>query len=223
MADSYSIKDLPDFSRMEDGKLYMVSGEWMKTVNSILGQLHRGENVSRGNGVKIRQGGQGGFTISVNNGPSISAGTSYTPFQIFTKPHFVSGVADGSTDVTLYPGSINQFLPTNIFSTINATISSTQYVVLTITSSTGNEISSSSWSLMSSPPTPPDATPDAPPVSTNFYAILGIIGYNSGTLTTYQLVNDNLTALPVVWTTTNRTGAGPFEMASVNYYHWKVS
>lgn len=140
--------------------------------------------------------------------------TAYTPFFIFA-----DSLGSSSYNVHLYPGTVSQLLPTNMFSVITATITSPQYVVLTV-NSTGYNVSSSSWSLMSSAPVPPTATVDTPP--TIFYSILGIINVVGGAAVPLQVVNNNLTATPVVWATVSRPGAGPFELASENYYNWQV-
>lgn len=157
-----------------------------------------------------------------NRAASTPAPIVYTPFQIFAVKHLVAGTWDGTYDVTLYPGTVNQLLPSNMFSTINATITSTQYVILT-GASDGYVVTDAPWSIVGTQPTPTDAVADTPP--STFYAIIGVILYNSGpnTITIRQIIDADITAIPSVWTTIARSGAGPFELAYVNYYYWNIT
>lgn len=165
----------------------------------------------------------GGTLLPAGQGGTSSPAIN-TPFQIFATKN-LTGMPptwDGTYNVTLWPGSVNQLLPTNIFAKINQTITSTQYVVLTCLSD-GYVVTSSTWSLMSSQPTTPDATADIPP--SIFYITLGVIFYNStpNTISIFQIWFDNPSCTPFIWTTTSRTGAGPYELAYVNYYNWNVA
>jgi hypothetical protein len=202
----------PNSLKIFNGKF--DQGKHNKLVDQIARQkLRSGPNYSISDG--------SGGTIIITAPASIAASTN-TPFQIFATKNIVDGEWDNTYNVTLYPGLINQLLPTNIFNVINQGIGSTQYVVLTCMND-GYAITSATWSLMSSVPTPPDATPDGPPATLNI--IIGVIFYNStpNTITVYQIIFDNITATPTEWTRTTRAGAGPFELAYVIYYYWAIS
>lgn len=149
------------------------------------------------------------------------ATTIYTPFEIFANKHIVSGVWDNTYDVTLYPGVVNQLLPSNIFSPINQGISSTLYVILT-GASDGYSVTSSAWSLESSAPAPVDATADTPPSS--FTVVIGVIFWNAvtSTFTIYQIIQNNLSAQPIQWLTVSRATPEPFLSPVQYYWTWQV-
>jgi hypothetical protein len=64
MPDGFSIKDLPETSKIDDKKSYLVQGKWLRAIVDILQQLWRGENVGKGPNIRIRQNGLGGYTIT---------------------------------------------------------------------------------------------------------------------------------------------------------------
>lgn len=204
---------------VDPSKSYRIGGAQINLRNSILRALWRGDHIITSGAIRKGQQHTAGCALTIDLPDGTVAEQDFTPFEIFSNKHFVDGVWDNTYDVTLYPGAINQLVPTNIFATINQAITTTLYVVLTVQSN-GLSITSSSWSLMSSQPTPSDATADAPP--STFYVTIGIIFFASPSISLFQLVTDDLTAAPVIWTTTTRAGAGPYEMASMNYYTWYV-
>lgn len=146
--------------------------------------------------------------------------TVKTPFQITCV-----SAGGGNYNVSLYPGTVNQQIPSDIFTTLNTTLNNgANYVVITC-GSDGYGITTMTWEsggLMTSQPTPQEATADTPP--STFYIIIGVIFYNSSnsTFVIYQIVTTNLTAEPTVWTTTTRPSAGPYDLAALNYYYWVV-
>lgn len=167
--------------------------------------------------------GSGGSSIVVRK-PMTSSPPEYTPFQIFVRPHLVSGVWDNTYDINLWPGTVNQSLATNYAEVINQAISSTLFVVLTCASD-GYSVTSYTWSLVSTPPTPPTATADTPP--TSFSIILGVIFWDATlaipTFNLKQIVRTNLISAPVEWIQTSRTGAEPFVSPIQYYWAWETS
>lgn len=154
-------------------------------------------------------------------GGGAGAVTPPFPFQIIQ-----TGDPDAPNDiyVYLYPGTVNQLLPTNIFDSIKITASS--YVVLTCESD-GYVVTSSTWSLMNTQPTPLDATADTPP--STFYVLIGYVAYTApvlpatkGTITIFNTVNTSLSANPIEWVRATRSGAGPYELPYVIYYAWNI-
>jgi hypothetical protein len=148
-----------------------------------------------------------------------------TPFQIFKKPHLVSGVWDGSYDISLYPGTIGLTVPTNIFTVVNQSVASTYYVILSGTSD-GYSITDCEWSLTNTAPVAVPATADTPP--TTFSVVLGLLGYTppvgtgAGTVNVFQIVYTNLAASPAEWTRIARSDAGPYELAYQIFYYWLI-
>jgi hypothetical protein len=126
MADHFSIKDLPDTSKIEDSKGYLVEGKWLKVIFGIVSQLWRGENIQKGPNIRIRQLGLGGISISGANQSSSSTGITF-PYQGFD-------ASTGSTPgVTVNPGTHAGF-PATIYGTA---LTDTPAPVLTITAGTG--------------------------------------------------------------------------------------
>jgi hypothetical protein len=82
MPDAHSIKDLPDTSKIDDNKAYLVPGKWLHVVFDILTQLWRGENVNKGPNIRIRQYGLGGYSISGASQTGGSGAGQQTPWQV---------------------------------------------------------------------------------------------------------------------------------------------
>lgn len=82
-------------------------------------------------------------------------------------------------EITLYPGSINGLVPSNMFDTFS--VSGTQYIVATCTTD-GSQINAITLAVESSPPTPAAATSGAAPLS--FKVLITIfnddLAYNMG-------------------------------------------
>lgn len=178
------------------------------------------------NGGGARVSHLGGQTFVQVPRPRPSSGTpkAFTPFEIFATKNMVGlpPIWDGTYNVTLYPGTVNLLLPSNIFNTINQAIASTQYVILNCISD-GLAITSSSWDIESSAPTPLDAVADSPPASAQI--LLGVIVYNAitDTIQIFQIITDNIDLTPTEWIRVPRPGAGPFELAYQIYYYWRQS
>lgn len=185
--------------------------------NKILDEVE-GVTIKPGSNIRVKRS-IGGTLVEVTQS---ATGATITPFQIFATKKLVMGIWNGTYNITLYPGSIDETIPTNMFATINQTVASTQYVILTCESD-GYRITSSTWSVTGTPPTPPAATADVPP--SEFYIILGVIFYNATTsaIIIYQIIRTNLDAAPDIWTTTTRPTAGPYDLAAQNYYYWDIS
>lgn len=88
MADGYSIKDLPDTSKIEDGRVYLVEGKWLNIIFALLSQLWRGENVGKGPNIRIRQLGTGGYSISgADQSGGTGGGQGGWPFKVYNTSH----------------------------------------------------------------------------------------------------------------------------------------
>ncbi len=86
VADQISIKNLPDTSRLQDDKLYLIPGGWLRSIVSILKQLWRGENITRGPGILLRSGGPGGLSISAVPQETSGPGTaSAWPWKVYNR------------------------------------------------------------------------------------------------------------------------------------------
>lgn len=147
---------------------------------------------------------------------------TFFPFEILT-----TFDPDNPDDIYLYlyPGTVNQLLPTNIFDSV--LINATKYVVLTCQSD-GYSITSSVWSLENSTPTPQTATADIPP--STFIVTIGYVVYTApvspatkGTVKIYQLIDNILLANPLEWTRASRPDPTPFGLPYVIYYYWNIT
>jgi hypothetical protein len=99
MPDALSIKDLPDTSKILDSEGYVVSGKWLRVQFAILKQLWNGENITAGPGVRVRQYGSGGVSISST---AQAGGSSSVP----PLPYQGSDASSGSTPaVKITPGT----------------------------------------------------------------------------------------------------------------------
>jgi len=83
MPDQYGIKDLPDTSKIEDSKVYLVEGRWLNVIFSTLKQLWRGENVNKGPNIYLRQVGDAGYSISSSASGSGSGGGNAWTFKLY--------------------------------------------------------------------------------------------------------------------------------------------
>lgn len=221
-----TLKTLPDVSKLDDKKTYTIKGVHLRTIIELLNQLWRGDNIGNSSTVKKNANGDSGYNLTSNppGTPSSSTGTPivYTPYEILTSAHSVSGVPDGTTDITLWPGVLNGVVASNYSAVINQAISSTQYVFLTCTTD-GYTTTSYSWSVSGTPNAPTAATADLAP--TSFTYLIGVILWNSSNSTfgVFQVVFTNLSAVPVISLTVSRTGTMPFESPNQYYWSWLVN
>lgn len=190
-----------------------------RRMNDLISQIPRVR--FSGGGARISNFGGQTF-VQIPRIPSPGVPIKYTPFQIFATKHIVSGIWDGTYDVTLYPGVVNQLLPTNMFDVMNQGIESTQYIILTCESD-GYSVTSSTWSISSSPNVPVDATVNTPP--SEFTVLIGVIFYNSGpgTISVYQIINNNIIAAPEEWIRDSNPDIEPFGLAYEIYYYWNIT
>jgi len=145
-------------------------------------------------------------------------GDNYCARQISTKcldnfPYQI--LFNGSGNVYLYTGTVNQTLTTALNTPITPS-GSTQYVTLTISSS-AYAVTGSTWSLQSSPPTFPAATINSPPSS--FDVLIGII--NAGAVT-QQVVKHNIVAIPKEWLRVSNVSPVPFGSPYSIYWVWSA-
>jgi hypothetical protein len=165
----------------------------------------------------------GGFLKRIGGGLSIlippnstSSGILY-PFQISIKN------IDGGYQASLYPGTLNQQVPTNMFNTIDVS-GGTSYVILT-GSVDGYSVSSSTWSITNTAPTPQTANYLSP--STSFEILIGIIiqttsGDNVSNKI-YQITQTNFTAQPEEWVRETAADPQPFGLPYDIYYYWVIN
>jgi len=127
MPNRFSIKDLPDVSKLVDSQLYLLSGGLLKALTSLLEQIYYGDNVSAGPNIRKKEFGTGGYSLSGTNQDGGSGGISLHAY-------YVLDASTGSTPaVSVTPGTHNGVVPTVSGNPINVKIGSPPaYPTLTV-------------------------------------------------------------------------------------------
>lgn len=124
-------------------------------------------------------------SLTLQTSPDVLVKRQAGGTTLYTKAKAVRGGAGGGagpspfdcsvsgTDLTLRPGTINQVLPSNMFSTLTLPGGSyTRYIVLTATCSSG-EVTSAALSVETTQPVAPGVDAGSPPAS--FAVLLAVI------------------------------------------------
>jgi hypothetical protein len=129
----------------------------------------------------------------------------------------IGGATGGTVAVMVEPGTINNVLPSNIFTALAVSDTATNYIQADCTAA-GGEITGISLSVQSTPPgAPPVALGGLP---TAFSVLIG--GSVSGT--PYKVAPDGpITALPTLAYQTDKTAPTPGVFPQNNYYTWAIS
>lgn len=133
------------------------------------------------------------------------------PFQVTVTPQ-----AGPSTDadVTVYPGSFDNFIASNFDSTFVVPQTGDRYLVATLTFAAG-EITAAIYSIETTPPVTPAAAKDAPP--TSLAILLAII---SGAVA-FNIENSSLSlAAQLKFQVEKGVTVGPGESPFEYYYAW---
>ena len=218
-----SITDLPDIGKLDENKPYLIDGKGIRAIVQSINDLWAGRNIGKGPNILIRQTGTGGYTLSASGGDTYNiTPVAPFPFQIYVVAHTDDdGDPDGTYDVTLYPGTINQFMPSNMFDVVNISADDDQYITLDCESD-GYGITSCTWNADSDAPDPAEATSDTPPSS--FSVLLGVVHFDDDdNMTIGQTVNTSLSATPIEWLRTDNPDADPFGLPYTSFYAWKIT
>lgn len=203
-----------------DGAIVKIRGCTIKRWNNLFRALWRGDNVGNSSNVHKTQVGAAGFTLYADgSGPSSSAPAAITPFDIFATKNMTGSPPtwDGTYNVTIYPGTVNGLLPTNVFSTITGIGTGTYYAAITATTD-GKTITSSVWGLSASPPTA--QTPTVWTAPTTFVYLFGVLvsgqPYRTIAPGSLQFEPINIMKIPKV-------SPGANVIPWDNYYEWGIA
>lgn len=117
--------------------------------------------------------------------------------------------------VSVYPGSINSLIPTDIFDPLEITGTGTEYVVLTMTSTSGSPVSAS-LSIETTYPVPSATSPSYPPTAcTDVVAVI-----EDGVVYPVRSVNLLATSREVFQETVANPAVG--ERQYIPWYRWEV-
>lgn len=161
-----------------------------------------------------RHQGVGGI-ILVPPRPRKGGGAAAAP-EVFPFDVTVSGASD-PRDVTVRPGTVNNLLPSNMFSVGATPVSGTRYVTLVLTFSTGEV----TGALLSMDTVAPDASPvteGTPP--TTLTILLAVIVDT----VVFQVRHGNITVTPVEAFRADRASpASPGELPYSSWWQWSIS
>jgi hypothetical protein len=190
-------------------------------LNTILQEIKR--NKPKGErGITVRQDGTGtyiGLAASLPRGGTSTPATETHPFQITSRQDPDSDPEDPTYLVTIRPGTINALLPTDIFdgtalNEFSLAADTLSYVVLSATSD-GEQITSATVSLESSPPTAQTPAVFGLPASADF--LLGAV-FNTSV---YQVISTNLSLTgKQQYIASKDAPAEPGELPYEIYYVW---
>lgn len=188
MAQSKTIQEnLKKISAVKKGQsvLGVASSERMNAIQELLQALVRGDNVVTG--VNLRKTlGPGYFILSGEAGGGRGGGPGAFPWEITTT--FDPDAVQNSVHVR--PGTINSFLPTNMFDEFDIEPTGTYYVTLDCTTD-GTSVTDASIDVVNTAPDPIGEDIGAAPDF--FQVLLGVIV----DLRIYQLIDYVLFAFPV--------------------------
>ena len=127
--------------------------------------------------------------------------------------------------LTIFPGTINNLLPSDPLATVDCSAGGTLYITLSCTTDS-NQVNQANYVAQSTAPTPAAAIMGAPPAS--FDVLLGIVvGTASGGNTTYTpyktLPKGNLLATPYQWILTDKDEVQPYGLPYDIWYTWTIT
>lgn len=139
-------------------------------------------------------------------GSSSSSTSIITPFTIFLS----------STSITIQPGTINQFLPTNMFTVLSYTLLSTVFIKINVTTD-GRVVTGAVIASEATPTAAIGTAANAGP--TTFSILLGVISSS----TIYQTwIDGNIRESLLLAVTESVAAPAPGGAAFTNYYTWKT-
>ena len=187
------------------------------TLNDIRKELESLRIIRVNNGTFRKLPGGTEITVAPQRGGGGAASETH-PFQVvaFADP-------DGDPEAPSYlatvrPGTINNLLPSNIFSgaeqqEFSIASDQLQYVVLTSTTD-GKRITAASLSVETSAPAA--QTPVLFGLPTSIETLIAVV-YNTNV---FQVVKDNITLTGKIVVTTSKASPGPGELAFDTWYQW---
>jgi hypothetical protein len=125
---------------------------------------------------------------------------------------------DGTSDATMYYGTVNGLLPSNISSAINVANDATRYVCINVTTSSG-QVSAVTWSLETSAPAVAPVDQSTPP--TSFSIAVAIIV--DATVYRIWANQSNMWVRPIECFRTDKTGTiNPGESPYDFWFSWQA-
>lgn len=193
--------------------LDVITAKRMNAIQDGIRLMLGGEFLAEGSDIGVEKGVAGQVKLSLKPRHSSPASSSIVFPWLVT----LSGDdATGSTNVSLFPGKINEVLPSNIFSSVAYTDpTATQYVVLNFQTD-ANNIIAADWELRTEYPSPDENGVEedaAPAEGTVVLAIIfrGIV---------YQLEDDHLEYLPEVAFIASKNSPSPYEEQFTRWWRW---
>ncbi len=197
----------------------VITASRINDIQNAIWGLASGQNLRRGRGL-LRREGAGWFQLLLEGaaGNTVGAQIDNGPFD------FIS--LTGAGLLSIYPGTINQLLPSNPLNTIDCSGGATTYIKLHCETDS-NQVNSAAYMADSTAPVPPVASKGAPP--TSFDVLLGFITKTTvGPNTTYTRYKVwphamNIVATPVVWIMTDRSSPAPNQTLQETWYSWDIA
>jgi len=123
---------------------------------------------------------------------------------------------DGMGNLTIFPGTVNNLLISNPFSTVSCSAQNLSYITVSCQCSQ-NQVNLASYSVVGTPPAPPIATLGAPPQT--FSVLIGLVNKSSSgkSYTLYKTFSQgNIIANPLPWIQTDKTSHKQINFLTIN-------
>ena len=128
---------------------------------------------------------------------------------------------DGSGNLTIFPGTVNQLIIDNPTTPVAVGGGALTYVVINCNTD-GSQVTSAAYGATSSPPAPPVAVKGGLPSS--FVVTLGFVVTSGGAGTLFKTWPHgcNVAAVPQAWILTDRASPAPGQTLQEQWYTWNI-